>query len=222
MSRDRARVLPWALDPDFESLLTLAPNTPLPIGYPSGRVILSVGRWMSNERYKGIDRLIAVLPRLLPNWPELKLVVVGEGDDRGWLEHLADECGVGRRVHFLSGLSPAELVACYASCEIFALPSRGEGFGLVYLEAMASGKPVIGGAHGGAPEVIEDGKTGYLVPHGYSAQLLTALTTLLSDPVHAREMGRRGRERVERDFRFATFAKSLKKIFREQFEECES
>ena len=222
VSRDRVRVLPWALDPDFESLLTLAPNTPLPIGYPSGRVILSVGRWMSDERYKGIDRLIAVLPRLLPNWPELKLVVVGEGDDRGWLEHLAEECGVRRRVHFLSGLSPAELVACYASCEIFALPSRGEGFGLVYLEAMASGKPVIGGAHGGAPEVIEDGKTGYLVPHGYSAQLLTALTTLLSYPVHAREMGRRGRERVERDFRFAAFAKSLKKIFREQFEECES
>ena len=219
VERDRVRVLPWALDPQFEELLAVAPNTPMPLGYPSGRVILSVGRWVSTERYKGVDHLIAALPRLLPTWPDLEMVAIGEGDDRGWLEHLAEECGVGRRVHFLGGVSPAELVACYAACEIFALPSRGEGFGMVYLEAMASGKPVIGGAHGGAPEIIEDGKTGYLVPHGDSAQLLTALRTLLSDPVHAREMGRRGRERVERDFRFNAFAKSMKKILREQ---CES
>jgi len=88
-----------------------------------------------------------------------QLAAVGEGDDREWLEDLAKENGVRRHVHFVSGLSYSELAACYAHCEIFALPSKGEGFGLVYLEAMACGKPVIGGAHGGAPEVIEDGKT---------------------------------------------------------------
>jgi phosphatidylinositol alpha-1,6-mannosyltransferase len=102
---------------------------------------------------------------------------------------------------------------------MFALPSRGEGFGLVYLEAMALGKPVIGGAHGGAPEVIRDGVTGYLVQHGDAVQLATCIETLLADPVHAREMGARGRKRVERDFRFNVFAKSLKKIIREQ---CDS
>lgn len=217
--REKIRVLPWALDPQFEALLATAKSTPLPLGFPTGRVILSVGRWVSNERYKGLDHLIAALPRLLPEWPDLELVAVGEGDDREWLEHLAAECGVRRHVHFLSGITAAELAACYTACEIFALPSRGEGFGLVYLEAMASGKPVIGGAHGGATEVIDDGATGYLVPHGDAAQLLTALHTLLKDPAHAREMGQRGRERVERDFRFNAFAKSLKKILREQ---CES
>jgi glycosyltransferase involved in cell wall biosynthesis len=86
---------------------------------------------------------------------------------------------------------------------------------MVYLEAMANGKPVIGGSHGGAPEVIQDGVTGYLVPHGDNVHLATSIQTLLTDPVLAKEMGRKGRERVERDFRFSVFAKALKKILRE-------
>ncbi|HEX9456315.1 MAG TPA: glycosyltransferase, partial [Candidatus Acidoferrum sp.] len=210
---------PWALDPQFESLLMPTPRPALPMEFPQGRVILTVGRWSANERYKGMDTLITALPRLLTEWPELQLVAVGEGDDQGWLEQIADGRGVLRHVHFLSGLSYAEIAACYQACEIFALPSRGEGFGLVYLEAMACGKPVIGGAHGGAPEVIEDGKTGYLVQHGDAGQLATSLETLLADPALAQQMGARGRERVERDFRFTVFAKSLKKILRDL---CES
>ena len=217
--RERIRVLPWALDPQFESLLMPTPRPALPMEFPQGRVILTVGRWSANERYKGMDTLITALPRLLTEWPELQLVAVGEGDDRGWLEQIADGRGVLRHVHFLSGLSYAEIAACYQACEIFALPSRGEGFGLVYLEAMACGKPVIGGAHGGAPEVIEDGKTGYLVQHGDAGQLATSLETLLADPALAQQMGARGRERVERDFRFTVFSKSLKKILRDL---CES
>ena len=122
-------------------------------------------------------------------------------------------------VHFLSGLSYAQLAACYGACELFALPSRGEGFGLVYLEAMACGKPVIGGAHGGAPEVIEDGVSGYLVQHGDAVQLATSIETLLANPTIGVEMGRRGKQRVENEFRFNAFARSLKKILREL---CES
>lgn len=217
--RDRIRVLPWALDPEFEALVAAASQPALPANFPSGRVILTVGRWLANERYKGMDTLISALPRLLHEWPDLQLVAVGEGDDQPWLEQLAEGCGVRRHVHFFSGLSYPELAACYSACEIFALPSRGEGFGLVYLEAMARGKPVIGGAHGGAPEVIDDGKTGYLVQHGDAPQMATSIETLLANPALAREMGSRGRERVARDFRFGVFAKSLKRILREL---CES
>jgi phosphatidylinositol alpha-1,6-mannosyltransferase len=216
---DRVRVLPWALDPDFEMLAAATSQSSLPGGFPSGRVILTVGRWQANERYKGMDTLISALPRLLHEWTDLQLVAVGEGDDQAWLEQLAEGCGVRRHVHFFSGLSHSELAACYSACEIFALPSRGEGFGFVYLEAMARGKPVIGGAHGGAPEVIDDGRTGYLVQHGDAPQLATSIETLLANPDLAREMGARGRERVHRDFKFSVFAKSLKKIFREL---CES
>lgn len=216
---EKIRVLPWALDPQFEALAPQAAKSLAPANFPEGRVVLTVGRWRADERYKGMDTLITALPRLLPRFPELQLAAVGDGDDRAWLEDLAEETGVERHVHFLSGLSYAELAACYAHCEMFALPSKGEGFGLVYLEAMACGKPVIGGAHGGAPEVIDDGKTGYLVPHGDAAQLATALETLLADPALEQEMGRRGKQRVENEFRFNVFAKSLRKILREL---CES
>jgi phosphatidyl-myo-inositol dimannoside synthase len=219
VATEKIRVLPWALDPEFEALAAKAAKAPAPANFPDGRVVLTVGRWRADERYKGMDTLITALPRLLPRWPELQLAAVGEGNDREWLEDLAEESGVRRHVHFLSGLSYAELAACYARCEIFALPSRGEGFGLVYLEAMACGKPVIGGAHGGAPEVIEDGKTGYLVPHGDAVQLATAIETLLTDPALQQEMGRRGKQRVENEFRFSVFAKSFRKILREL---CES
>jgi phosphatidylinositol alpha-1,6-mannosyltransferase len=180
---------------------------------------LTVGRWLATERYKGMDTLLITLPRLLLRWPELQVVLVGSGDDRAWLEAIARESGVHRHVHFLSGLTYGELSACYAACEIFALPSRGEGFGFVYLEAMAHGKPVIGGAHGGAPEVIQDSVTGYVVPHGDPVHLATAIDTLLSDPELARQMGARGRERVQNEFGFSVFAKAFKKILREL---CES
>jgi phosphatidyl-myo-inositol dimannoside synthase len=219
VARERIRVLPWALDPQFEALLASGSKAAPPRDFPAGRVILTVGRWLATERYKGMDTLITALPRLLTRWPELQLVLVGTGDDRAWLEDLTERNGVHRHVTFLAGLSYSELAACYAACEIFALPSRGEGFGLVYLEAMACGKPVIGGAHGGAPEIIEDGVTGYLVPHGDAVHLATCIETLLADPTHAKEMGARGRQRTEHEFRFNVFAKSLKKILREQ---CES
>ena len=182
-------------------------------------MILTVGRWLATERYKGMDTLIQAMPRLLLRWPDVQLVMMGSGDDRDWLVNIARDSGVQRHVHFLSGLTYGELSACYAAAELFALPSRGEGFGFVYLEAMARSKPVIGGAHGGAPEVIQDGVTGYLVQHGDTVQLVTSIDALLSNPELAREMGARGRERVEKEFRFTVFAKAFKKILREL---CES
>jgi phosphatidylinositol alpha-1,6-mannosyltransferase len=217
--RKNIRVLPWGLDPDFDLKPSNLSAAKLPENFPEGRVILTVGRWLATERYKGMDTLIQALPRLLLRWPQLQLALVGSGDDREWLEQIAKKSGVGSHVHFLTDLSQNELSACYAAAEIFALPSSGEGFGFVYLEAMARAKPVIGGAHGGAPEVIQDGVTGYLVQHGDPIQLATSLDALLADPERAREMGKRGRERLEKEFRFPVFAKAFRKILREL---CES
>jgi phosphatidyl-myo-inositol dimannoside synthase len=219
VASSRIRVLPWGLDPDFETKLVGLAGVRAPAEFPQGRVILTVGRWLTAERYKGMDTLIKAMPRLLMRWPEIELVLVGSGDDQEWLVNIARDCGVQRHVHFLKDLSYGELSACYAAAEVFALPSRGEGFGFVYLEAMARGKPVIGGAHGGAPEVIRDGVTGYVVQHGDTEQLIASIDALLSNPEQAKKMGERGRERVDKEFKFSIFAKNFKKILREL---CES
>lgn len=212
----KIRQLPWGLDPQFAAQLGAGtnhqPNQHLPIGFPAGRVVLTVGRWAASERYKGAEHLIATVARLLPALPDLYLVAVGDGDDRGRLERLATEMGVAQRVRFLTRLTQEELMACYARCDVFALPSRGEGFGFVFLEAMAHGKPVLGGAHGGIPEIIEDGVTGLLVPHGDVARLSGALEKLLTDEPLRRRMGHRARERVSQSFLFEQFAVRLEKI----------
>jgi glycosyltransferase involved in cell wall biosynthesis len=136
---------------------------------------LTVGRWDSTERYKGADTLLAALPQVLKTAPDASLVLVGDGDDRPRLEHLARDLGVSEHARFLHGLTPEQLFTCYKNCEVFALPSHGEGFGFVFLEAMACAKPVIGGAHGGIPDIVEDGVRGLLVPHGDAERLAQAL-----------------------------------------------
>jgi glycosyltransferase involved in cell wall biosynthesis len=206
----RVRRLAWGLDPEFESRIASPPSPTLPNVLPqNARVILTVGRWNSSEKYKGADTLISALPRVLKTAPDAFLVLVGEGDDRPRLEQLAHDLGVSKNVRFLWGLASDQLFACYAHCEIFALPSRGEGFGLVFLEAMAHGKPVVGGAHGGVPDIVEDGVTGLLVQHGDVDALALALESLLTDPARAGAMGARGKERVGRKFSFARFEEQL-------------
>lgn len=206
--------LPWALDPEFEAR-SAAPATPgaLPPEFPvAGRVLLTVGRWDRAEQYKGADTLISAMPAVLKSAPNTSLVLVGGGDDRPRLERLALELQVAERTRFLSGLSAEQLFACYAGCDVFALPSKGEGFGLVFLEAMVHGKPVIGGAHGGIPDIVEDGVTGLLVPHGNVERLEQAIGTLLNDPNRAREMGERGKKRVEKVFSFTQFQTRLTQL----------
>jgi glycosyltransferase involved in cell wall biosynthesis len=205
--------LAWGLDPEFEArVAATAPLSPPP-GFPrTGRVILTVGRWDPAERYKGADTLISALPRVLKTAPDASLVLVGDGDDRPRLEHLARNLGVSEQTYFLHGLTPDQLFACYANCDVFALPSRGEGFGIVFLEAMACAKPTIGGAHGGIPDIVEDGVTGLLVPHGDAERLAQAIESLLNNPSRARDMGARGRERVQREFTFGEFQSRLMQI----------
>lgn len=210
--KERVRQMAWGLDPILEMPDGSGVENHLPKNFPPGRVVLTVGQWRAAEKYKGLDTLISALPRLLQKVPDAWLVAVGGGDDRERLEELARQSGVGERVRFLDGLTQQELRSCYARCEVFALPSKGEGFGLVFLEAMAAGKPVVGGAHGGTPDVVEHGVTGMLVPHGEAELLAGALERLLMDVDLSAAMGQRGRERVEQIYRFEHFSTRLKEI----------
>jgi glycosyltransferase involved in cell wall biosynthesis len=206
---NKISVLHWGLDPDFVDLAAASEKASRPERMPNGPYILSVGRWAAAERYKGFDTLIRVMPKLIESFPDLQLVFIGEGDDRSFLEKIATEYRVAGRTHFVSGLSRPDLAAAYRHCEVFALPSGGEGFGLVFLEAMALGKPVIGGNHGGTPDIIEDSGTGFLVTHGNKEELEARLRVLLgSESVRVR-MGDKGRERVYREFSFAKFSSNF-------------
>jgi phosphatidylinositol alpha-1,6-mannosyltransferase len=168
--------------------------------------LLIVGRMA--EGYKGHDELLAALVSL----PRARLVVVGEGDDRARLEAKAVSLGLEERVTFTGFVSEATLAELYARCAAFVMPSRGEGFGLVYLEAMRAGKPVIAAKGGAAEEIVVDGATGLLVDPDDRAALAGAVAELLDDPERARAMGKAGRERYLAEFGYETFYRRMEPL----------
>lgn len=216
VSPQRIRTLAWPLNPDFLRLASAPERLPLPPALPrEGRVILAVGRWAASERYKGADELIRAVRRLRATVPGLHLVAVGGGDDVPRLQKLAADLGVSDGVHFLAGLPREQIAACYARADLFALPSAGEGFGLVFLEAMAFAKPVVGAACGGTTDVVEDGVNGLLVPPRDTEGLVQALGRLLGDDVLRAKLGRRGAQLVQQKYQFAVFQAELEKILGE-------
>jgi phosphatidylinositol alpha-1,6-mannosyltransferase len=179
-----------------------------------GPVLLTVGRL---QKRKGHDRAIEALPRLLESFPGLRYVIVGTGEERESLADLAERLGVSDRVVF-PGLVPDEdLPGYYGACDLFVMPNRTErsdieGFGIVFLEAAAAGKPAVAGASGGAGEAVVDGVTGLLVDGERSDAISRAVKRLLHDPAGARRMGRAGYERVCREFTYEQAARRLCEI----------
>jgi phosphatidylinositol alpha-1,6-mannosyltransferase len=149
------------------------------LGLEGKRVLLTVGRIDSRERYKGHDRVINALPGLVAQGYDVIYVVVGEGDDRIRLERLARAAGVGERVLFMGELGNQRLIEAYRMADLFVMPSTGEGFGIAFLEAMASGTPALGLAVGGARDALADGELGAATSEG---ELVATLTRLLSAP----------------------------------------
>jgi phosphatidylinositol alpha-1,6-mannosyltransferase len=156
VSRDtRARFLAWApVEPHRVRVLgnTVAPSyrpadravVRARLGLQGKPLLLSVGRLAAHERYKGQDRVLRCLPSLLALAPQLRYIIAGDGDDRARLESLAHALGVADHVDFRGGVPDAELRMLYQAADLFVLPSTGEGFGIVFLEAMASGTPALG------------------------------------------------------------------------------
>ena len=128
---------------------------------------------------------------------------------------IASDLNVSAAVHFLEGISRRELSACYARADIFALPSTGEGFVFVFLEAMAFGKPLVGARAGGATDLIEDGVNGLLVPPHDQGALAQAIERLLRDDSLRATLGQKGAEIVRRKYRFDAFEKGLSTILAE-------
>jgi len=173
---------------------------------------LAVGRMSARERYKGHDELLEAWPALAADLPDARLVVAGDGDDRPRLEARARELGIAPAVRFTGWVSAATVAALYRRAAVFVLPSRDEGFGLVYLEAMAAARPCLALAGGAPAEIVADGVTGRLVAAGDRAALRAALAEVLSDPALARRWGAAARARFEAEFTFAAFERRLEPV----------
>ncbi len=184
-------------------------------------MVLTVARLASSEQYKGHDVILRALPEVLLRVPELVYVVAGEGDDRPRLEALADSLGIKQNVIFTGQVSDSELAALYRRSDIFALPARtqigrheakGEGFGIVFIEAMAFGKPVVGPDVGAPKEIIHHGRHGLLVNPEDSSAVASALIDLLMDPGKACAMGQAALDWVENRYSYTSFRESLRKL----------
>ncbi len=214
------RVLPWPLSLDFLRMTIEPAALSLPPEFPSGKTILTVGRWAASEKYKGADQLIRAVAQLRQTNPDLNLVAAGGGDDLPRLVELAASLGISDRVHFFPGLSREQIAGCYSRADVFALPSTGEGFGLVFLEAMAFAKPVVGVAFGGTTDVIEDGVNGLLVPPHDTQKLSDALSKLLHDEPFRARLGQAGAELVRTRYCFENFRDSLSGVLNECISSC--
>jgi phosphatidylinositol alpha-1,6-mannosyltransferase len=173
-------------------------------------VLLSVGRL---QRRKGHDVAIEAVAALRRELPGLRYVIAGDGEERARLEGLVAQRGVGDRVFFAGIVPDEELAAHYAACDIFLLPNRIdqgdiEGFGIVFLEAAASGKPTIGGDSGGVPEAIERDVTGLLVDGSVGA-VMGAIRALAGSEERRRRFGIAGRVRADGCFSWQRAAKAV-------------
>jgi phosphatidylinositol alpha-1,6-mannosyltransferase len=174
------------------------------LGLADRRVVVCVSRLMPR---KGQDTLLRAWPQVSARVDDAALLLVGGGPYRDRLESLADRLGVRSSVSFTGSVPWAELPAHYGAGDVFAMPCRTrlggldvEGLGIVYLEAAACGLPVVAGDSGGAPDAVEEGRTGYVVDGRAAEAVAERLVGLLEDPATARAMGAAGRRWVEQDW----------------------
>jgi phosphatidylinositol alpha-1,6-mannosyltransferase len=176
-------------------------------------LLLSVSRLVAR---KGQDTLIRAFPSILRRVPTAMMLIVGDGPDGPRLRGLADALGVGHRVVFAGSVPWVDLPAHYAAGDVFAMPCRTrgsgldvEGLGIVFLEASASGLPVIAGRSGGAPETVQPGRTGLVVDGRDVEQVALAATDLLVDRDRAATWGANGRAWVSQTWNWDASAQRL-------------
>jgi len=181
------------------------------LGLQRKKIILTVTRLVSR---KGIDTVIKAMPAVLKKVPEAHYLITGEGEDEEKLKQLAGQYNLTGSVTFMGRVAYDKLINIYNMCDVFVMPSKTtppdvEGFGIVFLEANACGKPVIGTNSGGIPSAIINNKTGLIVHEQDITELSKAITDLLIDTQRAKELGKNGRKRVLNDANWDSTANKL-------------
>ncbi|SMF63169.1 Glycosyltransferase involved in cell wall bisynthesis [Tistlia consotensis] len=179
---DRGRLLPNCID-----LGRFTPGPPdaalaARYGLAGKRVVMTLGRLAAGERYKGVDELLAILPRLRLRHPDLVYLVAGDGPDRARLEAKAGDLGLAEAVVFAGFVAEADKASLYRLADAFVLCGHGEGFGIVLLEAMACGVPVVASLRDGSREAVADGRLGLLADPDDPDSLTAAVETALARP----------------------------------------
>jgi glycosyltransferase involved in cell wall biosynthesis len=177
---------------------------PSGVGENARPFALIVGRMAAAERYKGHDELIDLWQRVRHEVPAMRLVIAGGGDDETRLRQKVQRLGLEGEIEFAGHVSAGRLAALYRDARFFVMPSRDEGFGLVFLEAMRAGKPCIA-SPGAAEEIIEPDRHGFIVDSSDDAALLSAILRLSSDDELCRRMGAAAAARVASQFSAARF-----------------
>lgn len=195
------------LNPEYE--VHANKSTLNSLGLPKGKIILCVSRMNIADKYKGVDLLIKSMPQVLKEEKDSFLVLVGRGDAVQNLKLLAKELGVLDRVIFKTSVQDLELPAYYKSCDIFAMPSIQEGFGIVYLEAMYFSKPNIAINIGAIPEVVSNGQSGILLESQDLNELSSSIVKLLSDRKYSETLGITGKRILEEKFTFSKFVNNI-------------
>ena len=203
---DKAKICWLSTEEDAPPAVAPAPDRP--------PCVLIIGR-MDELRYKGHRELIEAWPKVLSAVPSARLVVVGRGPAVDYYRKLARSHSVEPFVDFKGFVPDDRIDAVWNQATVFAMPSRGEGFGLVYIEAMRRSIPVVASIHDAAPEINLDGVTGYNVDLDQPDQLPDRIIRLLRDPDHARALGNNGQDRWRTHFRFSSFRDRFKPLLRE-------
>ncbi len=193
-------VLPHGLDPGWVQLALADPVPPR-----LGCTMLSVTRIGVADAYKGLDVVLRALPEIRRRHPQVRYRIAGDGDDRPRLEKLARDLQVKEHVEFCGEVSSARLHELYRDADAFVLPSRKEGFGIVFLEAMYYRLPVVAARVGGTLDVVVDGVTGALVAPEQPEELARIVCDLFADPARRAAWGEAGRRRVEQNYLFSHF-----------------
>lgn len=176
----------------------------------AANTILIVGNLLAG---KGHELVLRAMAELKQSYRSLCCNVIGEGADRERFAQVADNLGIRENVHFLGRRNRAEVAEAMRECTLFALPSRNEGLGCVYLEAMACGKPVIGCQGQGIANIIDHGKNGWLIPVDGLSELTEGLRLLLSDPCLRNRVGEAARETILSNFSLSHQAAQLREIY---------
>ena len=180
---DRFALLPNCFESNVFSPGQKDPALLARYGIPStAKVLMTLGRLAGLERYKGFDEVMDLMPALAESHPEIVYLVAGDGDDRARLENKARELGIDNRVIFTGYIRDSEKAAHYRMADTFLLAGRGEGFGIVLLEAMACGIPCIGSALDGTAEALMDGRLGIVIDPTDPDALRGAIESSLNKP----------------------------------------